>query len=265
MVKYVVGFISLLALFSTVSYAQYNIAKPTETITKKSVELGKDYNYDIQITQNGKMPTLEDPKSIVDINNKANIKISMKFSKTEKTKDIIASQSLISGELNIYNNKIAADKGLFPNLTILLDKSWMVSSVLGINEQAAEVIPLVKYNNLSVLFFNTPDGETHKINEPWTTSFSIKNLPGAYKITNEIVEINNDLKTVRIKQNIENIRDNTSDIKPIVKTTAVSTYNSDNWLLINSVVNSDVTFPQCETKNNTPIGFNYILKISAAK
>ena len=146
--------------------------------------------------------------------------------------------SATEAEATLGDQKLAIPAADFPKLTLLMDRTWKVSSVFGLaGTRYAGQAPGLNYANLIMLFFVPDMDKPHGVGESWPSKVKLPGVPGECGVTTTLksVDTKDGVKTVTIHQDYVWSRQETqTDVFANSKATVDSTFALDTGKLLKS-------------------------------
>jgi len=146
--------------------------------------------------------------------------------------------SAAEAEATVGDQKLVIPAAEFPKITLLMDRSWKISSVFGIaGTRYADQAPGLNYANLIMLFFIPDVDKPHGVGESWPSKVKLTGLPGECGVTTTLksVDTKDGVKTVTIHQDYVWSRQETgTDVFANSKAAVDSTFALDTGKLLKS-------------------------------
>lgn len=199
-----IGSIALLLAAANVSAEE---AKPQPTPADKiivpvTVDSNELRTYKVSVQIKGRVAG-EDSKKPIDIDILATMNIDHKYGHREKDGLLPLEISVASAEATVGGEKFMTPASDFPKLTLLLDKSWKITSVFGLaGTRYADQVSGLNYGNLISLFFVPDIDKDHAIGEKWSSKAKLPGSEQEIEITSSILSVGemDGLKTIVVHE-----------------------------------------------------------------
>lgn len=153
--------------------------------------------------------------------------------------------SLISGHLLAGGQKIEIAPGVYPKLTVLLDRDWKTTDIFGAESRTVQNLRGLNYGNLIVLFYLAGGEKPHGIDESWQSRVKLPALGETFDFTNTIkgVETIDGTRAARVLQEIRPAADESAVSRHWQKCSAESYFSLEDGKLLKSHVECEVKLP----------------------
>jgi hypothetical protein len=185
--------------------AQETAAKPApaEKITMVvKVEPNEVRSYKVSVQMKGRAAPEPSAKP-VDMEAAYSMKIQHKYGRREGDGLLPLEIAAVDAEATVDGEKLALPETEFPKITLLIDRSWKVTSTFGLSgTRYAGQSPGLNYGNLIMLFFIPEADKLRAVGESWPSKVKLPGLPSECGVTTTLksVDTKDGVKTVTIHQ-----------------------------------------------------------------
>lgn len=186
-----------------VAWAEEPAAKPApaeKIVIVVKVEPNEVRNYKVSVLMKGH--TAPEPSAKpVDVEATYSIKIQHKYAR--RGDDGLLPLEIVSSdaEATMGDQKLSLPATEFPKITMLIDRSWKITSTFGISgTRYSGQSPGLNYGNLIVLFYVPEVDKPHAVGESWPSKVKLPGLPDECAVTNTLKSVDSKANTVIIHQ-----------------------------------------------------------------
>jgi hypothetical protein len=176
--------------------------QPAEKITMPTVVQPNELrSYKVSVAIKGCVGMMDSNPLLVDAVN--TMRVQHQYGKREGDGLLMLDISALDVQVTINGEKVPTSADQYPKLTLLLDKSWKVNKIFGIDNTSDDgQVPGLGYANL-ILLFSIPDvDKPHAIGESWTSKVKLPGKPDEVTIKSTIKSVaeTGGVKTVTMHQ-----------------------------------------------------------------
>lgn len=176
--------------------------QPAEKITIPFVVQPNELrSYKVSVAIKGCVGVMDSAQLLVDAVN--TMKVRHKYGVREGDGLLLLDISAHDVQVTVNREIVPTSSSQYPKLTLLLDNSWKVSKVFGVDgTRDTGQVPGLNYTNL-ILLFNVPDADKpHAIGESWISKLKLPGKPEEVTVNSTIkpIEETNGAKVVTVHQ-----------------------------------------------------------------
>lgn len=202
----------MIVILSTLCGMAFAADKPVASALKagqicitSSASENETRGYMVNVTISGKMnnPYANHP---MDIHSAMVFKVQNKYTKKSSKGLTPMEMTLLEGTVTMDGQKLTISPSIYPKLTVLLDKDFMISDIYGAGASSPGSLPGINYNNVSMLFHPIGLNVPRAVGDTWETKILLPSLQEAYQVKSELKPMPvNDANAVAITQNITRV------------------------------------------------------------
>ena len=209
-------------------------AEPIETRT-----------YKVVVAIKGKMPAQGSAQPI-DLDTVYTLRVRHKYGRRESDGLMPLEISVTDGKLVSSGESLSVTSGMFPKITLLLQRDWRPSGIFGITGTRYEKsIPGINYVNMILLFYLYGGDKPHAVGDKWDAKVKLPSYRETYDFTNTLKAVDriNGVETAAVHQEISwTLSRQSNTPSATVKAAADSSFALANGKLIKSRARSEVLF-----------------------